>query len=263
MDLEAYRRDGFVIVRRPEITRLKEQLSTALAARALAALAKEPEFCDALDTLRDRPLCDIIDHVVSRETERRVSGRFYRIFPATPQLVAAIADPFVLECVRALGLDAPVAGTLPIVRLDRPGDDWHRTPAHQDWWFSLLSPNCLTVWLHLGPLDSTIGWLEVVPGSHRSGVIPLRPNHDNNNPFRPAEDWPDDAFLPVPLRSDEILIFSQFLLHRSGFNRSSHTRLSVQLRYNDIATMARAESSFAVAHSAHVLQEQARLMADK
>ena len=165
---------------------------------------------------------------------------------------------------RELGLAAPVAGTTPIVRIDRPSDEMHSTPPHQDWWFSLLSPNCVTVWFPLGALDPDMGLLEVVPGSHCRGAIAFRENvKSNNNPFRTSEDWPDAAFVPIELAEDAALIFSQYLLHRSGFNRSRRARMSVQLRYNDLATMERAESSYAVKHSDHVLDQQQRLLMAK
>lgn len=106
-----------------------------------------------------------------------------------------------------------------------------------------------------------MGLLEVVPGSHRAGLIRFK-RHDNNNPFRPIEDWPEEAFRPVDVAEDGVLIFSQFLLHRSGFNRSQQTRLSVQLRYNDLMTMQGLENSFTVNPSAHVLNEQARLLGE-
>ena len=197
---------------------------------------------------------------MARETKNSVSGRLYRIFTATPEFIAAIADPAALAWVTALGLKSPVAGTMPILRIDRPRDEWHRTPAHQDWWFSLLSPNCVTVWFAIGPLTADMGLLEVVPGSHRAGLIQFQ-RHNNNNPFRPVKDWPDEDFRPVELADDGVIIFSQFLLHRSGFNQSNNTRMSVQLRYNDLATMQVVESSFTVKHSEHVLNEQTRLLA--
>jgi ectoine hydroxylase-related dioxygenase (phytanoyl-CoA dioxygenase family) len=158
-----------------------------------------------------------------------------------------------------LGLAAPLAGTLPILRIDRPGDTWHRTPAHQDWWFSLLSPNCVTCWFAISDLRPDMGLLEVVPGSHKGGLIPFCRN-DNHNPFRPVEDYPDSAFQPVALPEDSMLVFSQYLLHRSGMNNSAQCRLSVQLRYNDIATMDRPDTTYTVQHPKHVLELQNRLL---
>lgn len=243
IDVEGYHRDGYVIVSGPDVARLKATLSSALSTLALAVLAKEFAIGTYAKAFTGHALQDLVDHVVSEETGNEVSGRFYRVFPTAPELIAAIADPAVLNWVRALGIVAPVAGTMPIVRLDRPSDEVHRTPPHQDWWFSLLSPNCVSVWFPLGALNTDMGLLEVVPGSHRGGAITFAENvKSNNKPFRPAREWLDAAFVPVELADDAILIFSQYLLHRSGFNRSRHVRMSVQLRYNDLATMERARS---------------------
>jgi ectoine hydroxylase-related dioxygenase (phytanoyl-CoA dioxygenase family) len=109
-----------------------------------------------------------------------------------------------------------------------------------------------------------MGLLEVVPGSHRRGAIEFRPNDKgNNNPFRPETDWSESDFIPIELADDAAVIFSQYLLHRSGFNRSPHTRLSVQLRYNDLTTMERAETSYSVQHSDYVLRQQKLLLRAK
>lgn len=261
IDIDFYRHNGYAVVRSEEVVRLKATLSSALAACTLTTLEKEPAFRDAVPALRKRPLGEIVDYIVQHETANEVSGRLYRIFPTTPELLSSIADPAILGPVRTLGLEIPVAGTAPTVRIDRPRDEVHRTPAHQDWWFSLLSSNCVTVWFPIRPLDREMGLLEVVPGSHRRGAIAFRTNVDsNNNPFCPQEEWPDAAFHPVETGEDAALIFSQYLLHRSGFNRSPRTRLSVQLRYNDLASMERAETSYAVRHSDHVAQQQERLL---
>lgn len=264
IDLEAYRRDGYVIVRGPDVEQLKMVLSSALARCALAVIEKELMFQAAAAALSGRSIGEIVDYVVQNETSNEVSSRLYRIFPTMPELIASIAHPVILGCIQALGLVTPVAGTIPTVRIDRPGDEVHRTPPHQDWWFSLLSPNCVTVWFPLRQLTADMGLLEVVPGSHRRGAIDFRPNdEENNNPFRPETEWSESDFAPVELADDAMLIFSQYLLHRSGFNRSLRSRLSVQLRYNDLNTMARAETSYAVQHSDYVLKQQKLLLRAK
>jgi hypothetical protein len=261
IDVEFYRQNGYAIVSGEDVRRLKATLSSALFRCTLTALEKEPSFRDAVPALRERPLGDVVDYIVRHEAANEVSGRLYRVFPTTPELLSSIADPAILNPVRALGLASPVAGTAPTVRIDRPRDEVHRTPAHQDWWFSLLSPNCVTVWFPVRPLDREMGLLEVVAGSHHRGAIAFRTNlESNNNPFCPQEEWPDSAFHPVEVGEDAAVIFSQYLLHRSGFNLSTRTRLSVQLRYNDLASMERAESSYAVRHSDHVTKQQERLL---
>jgi Phytanoyl-CoA dioxygenase (PhyH) len=261
IDREFYSRNGYVVARGSDVTRLKGTLCSALTVCTLATLEKEREFHDAFPKLRQQPLGDIVDHIVRHESADEVSGRLYRIFPTAPELLASLADPVILRPVRALGLEIPVAGTAPTVRLDRPHDRQHRTPAHQDWWFSLLSPNCVTVWFPLRPLDREMGFLELVPGSHRQGAIGFRSNvNSNNNPFCPREDWPDSAFISIEVPDDGLLIFSQYLLHRSGFNSSPRTRLSVQLRFNDLASMERAEASYVVHQSDHVIRKQQLLL---
>ena len=164
IDLEAYRRDGYVIVRSPDVEQLKTVLSFALAQCALAVIEKESAFQSAAATLSALSIGEIVDYVVQHETGNDVSSRLYRIFPTTPELIGSIANPAILGCIQALGVVAPVAGTVPTVRIDRPGDEVHRTPPHQDWWFSLLSPNCVTVWF---PAAAAYGGYGVAGGCSR------------------------------------------------------------------------------------------------
>ena len=257
--LNDFQVNGFTVFCAPEIMRLRKDISKALARSCLTALEHEPTI--PIAHFRDDPtnIHDLIDFVLLHETERNVSGRLYRVLCATPHFIAAINDPNILKICAQLGLGAPSAGTLPILRIDRPFFDKFNTPAHQDFWFSLLSDNCLTFWFPIGAISPEQGPLEVIPGSHAQGLIPFVETGESN-PFRPLEKLPDEKFQTVTIPDDGILIFSQFLIHRSGLNRSNKVRLSVQLRYNDLAHMDQPDASYEVRASDYVMAAQARLL---
>ena len=46
------------------------------------------------------------------------------------------------------------------------------------------------------------------------------------------------------LKKDEVLVFNQFLVHKSGFNSSNKPRVSIQLRFNDLFSLEKITSSF-------------------
>lgn len=206
------------------------------------------------------PMKKTIENAITRRELVKEQSVYYRIAQSTPELVALAGNPSILFWIYQLGVTMPVMGTMPILRIDRPHDNIHRTPAHQDYWFSLLSDNAVTVWFPLYELDADMGPLEIIPRSHKSELVAFTKNIDGNrNPFRMRNELPDYMFEPITIKRDEILIFSQFLLHRSGVNTSVKNRYSVQLRYNDLLTMKPIELSYKLDHSDYVTQKQAEL----
>ena len=56
-----------------------------------------------------------------------------------------------------------------------PGDDEHLFHWHQDFTYLLGSPNAVTIWIPLTEANETRGSVEIVPHSHRQGVLPVAP----------------------------------------------------------------------------------------
>lgn len=249
---------GFACLAGPAITDLKAGLETAmLSAARLAAQRLLPDalYRAAPDT---GDLETLVAWLHSVEQDNAVTRALYEIFPTLPGVIAAIDHPALRAATQWAGLALPSAGTLPLVRLDRPGDTRFATPAHQDYWYSLLSPNAVTLWLPLCRLDDAIGPLRAVPGSHAGGLVPFQRHEAGHEWFETAE-APDDAeFIDLPMGRDDILIFNQALVHKSGTNRSERVRISVQFRFNDLATAQRLTSTYTPSLSRHVLDSQAR-----
>ena len=61
------------------------------------------------------------------------------------------------------------------------------------------------------------------------------------------------------LKKDEILVFSHFLLHKSGINSSDKPRVTIQLRFNDLYSLKKITSSFKFTNSEFVVNEQKKL----
>ena len=111
-----------------------------------------------------------------------------------------------------------------------------KTPWHQD--NAVVLPeadetNTLTVWFPL--LDATIenGCLEVVPYSHRDGLL----QHCPGGPaglYIPDQLFRREEAIPVPLKRGGALFMHRRTCHASLSNISANIRWSFDLRYNPI-----------------------------
>lgn len=136
-----------------------------------------------------------------------------------------------------LGLRFPAYSTVPLYMMHHPStalgvQDW-RMPAHQDWRSIQGSLNCTICWISLRDVTADMGPLEVVPGSHRLGLLPTQ----KDEWFRHVEEdsLGGRSFVPVDTRAGDALFFSAFLVHRSGTNTGTEHRRTIQFRYNDLA----------------------------
>jgi len=114
------------------------------------------------------------------------------------------------------------------------------TPAtvgwHQDAYYWPLDPHeSLTVWLAFD--DSTVenGAMEVIPGSHRAGILKhVRAAETDSVLTLECErgQFREDTRVPVTLRAGEVSIHDDKLVHGSPENRSSMRRAGLTIRYS-------------------------------
>ena len=72
------------------------------------------------------------------------------------------------------------------------------------------------------------GCLEVACGEHTRGLFPQNPTHGGLTDEEDAKlEW-----TPVPLDVGDILVFSSWLPHRSGTNRTNKPRRALYVTYN-------------------------------
>jgi hypothetical protein len=142
-----------------------------------------------------------------------------------------------IEAVRDLGVRSPAFSTKPIVMISNPRTAasyaYWKTPPHQDWRSIQGSLNGIVVWAALVDIVPAIGPLEVIPGSHLWGLLPSV----KDEWYRRIDDprVTDEAFVSVPMNAGDTLLFSSFLVHRSGHSDGSRARFSLQARFNDMA----------------------------
>jgi ectoine hydroxylase-related dioxygenase (phytanoyl-CoA dioxygenase family) len=90
-------------------------------------------------------------------------------------------------------------------------------------------------------VDRKLGALEVLPGSHRWGLLPAD-MVDGFGHLRQAVS--NDQFVAIEVEKGDALFFSTFLVHRSGTNVTDSLRWSCHFRYNNLAERTFLERGF-------------------
>jgi len=152
-----------------------------------------------------------------------------------PELYALAGSPIIIDALKTYGVVEPVVAKPSIaVRIDMPeGQGSTLFPPHQDYPYNKGSDNGIVVWIPLQDTDVKLGCLKFSPRSHEAGFIKgITPKVNNLEGMILSDDY---EFEDAPMLEGEAMLFSMFLVHKSGVNSSkSSIRWSVQIRYNDI-----------------------------
>eukprot|EP01065_Artemidia_motanka_P025317 TRINITY_DN3030_c3_g1_i1.p1 TRINITY_DN3030_c3_g1~~TRINITY_DN3030_c3_g1_i1.p1 ORF type:complete len:313 (+),score=86.71 TRINITY_DN3030_c3_g1_i1:92-940(+) len=111
---------------------------------------------------------------------------------------------------------------------------------HQDRWVHLSVDPELTVWTALDRADRSTGCVEVIPGSHRKGLI--NPEHPSG--FLTAEQAAvhcrDCDVVRLEMDAGEVALLHNWTIHRSGVNTSrAASRRALSVNYMLASTQVR------------------------
>ncbi|VVB71389.1 Phytanoyl-CoA dioxygenase (PhyH) [uncultured archaeon] len=106
---------------------------------------------------------------------------------------------------------------------------WKANP-HQDWYTIRGSLDAITAWTPIAPLTKDMGYLEVVPGSHKNGLLKHK---DFGNNYEIIESTDSLNWKPIEMDIGDVLFFSTFTIHRSGYNKSDKIRWTEVIRYDN------------------------------
>ena len=144
-------------------------------------------------------------------------------------------DDKILTLINSLGIEKPNISTRPVLYFNHPDlakeKSYHTVDAHQDWRSMQSSLDSLVIWIPLTNIDKSLGALQIIPKSHLFG---LKTNEVVNGFGMVDTDIYDDEFIDVEVKQGDILVFSSFLIHRSGNNSSGQPRWSCHFRYNNL-----------------------------
>tara|TARA_R110000787_G_scaffold234642_3_gene341518 strand:+ start:4832 stop:5725 length:894 start_codon:yes stop_codon:yes gene_type:complete len=158
-----------------------------------------------------------------------------------PSLTRLAASDTMLHLSRSIGLQFPMVRRQNDVRMELP--DAAAAPGTwcQDTTHHLGSKNAITFWIPLTEATVEAGSLEVIPGSHRSGVIPFHftgkaaPDAGTSLTSRETalDEEPGENGITIEAKPGDLMIYSQFLVHRQVPNRADHMHWSFQSRHAD------------------------------
>lgn len=256
---EEFKTNGYLIIKDEEIIKIKNRLIETLNKILLDIITLNINFVDDLKNVNTNSFEELMSYVVNKESNNEISRSCYEIFPTLPEILALNNEPLFLDIVKGLGIAVPTASTTPAIRIDRPKEYKYLSPPHQDYWSSILSTNSVVIWFSLIEIDKHMGFLNVIPYSHKNGLIPYK-KFEGNWPFTLKNDYLMNEFIEVELPSDSIIVFSQMLVHKSGKNESNKPRVTIQIRYNDLMTQEKLTSSFTPIYSDYVKEKQKILL---
>lgn len=163
--------------------------------------------------------------------------------PAFIKLLGHPAHEKLFLQLRSEAIPAVAAGGFGI-RIDNPNEDIFRANWHQEYPAQLRSIDGLVYWSPLVPITKNMGPVNICPGSHTDGPLPVY-TKDPNNPEKKGayslrlaneEELLAKHSQTAPLINPGDLIIMDFLvLHASGLNRSKRSRWSMQFRYFNFA----------------------------
>lgn len=111
------------------------------------------------------------------------------------------------------------------------------TPWHQD--NSVVTEDAdrtetITVWFPLVDVTAEMGSLQVVPGSHRDGLLAHCPSKGPGGLHVPDRFFRPEDGVAVPMRRGSVLLMHRRTLHSSLPNSSDTVRFSLDLRYHPV-----------------------------
>ena len=121
---------------------------------------------------------------------------------------------------------------LGVMRLVFPDNPEVTTPPHQDYRNNQGTPRLTAAWIPLADCPLELGPLAVLPGSHRSGLLPLdfHLGPGNRQAVLPAQGH--GSWVTADFRAGDVLLFPSLTVHKALPNQHpSRMRLSVDFRY--------------------------------
>jgi phytanoyl-CoA hydroxylase len=153
-----------------------------------------------------------------------------------PLFLAFLQRPIFRQiCTRVYGPETPVA-CFRAMFMNKPAGKGTWLPWHQDRWQHLDRDPLITVWTALDPATKANGCVQVIPGSHKLGLI----NPDHHSGFltdgQTARHCPPEKVAYLELEPGEAILLHNALLHASDVNRSGVARRAFSVCYMDAAT---------------------------
>jgi hypothetical protein len=226
---DRYSRDGYLplgqVATKPELEALRRRVDDL----ALGEVSN-PNVKLQMDTGGEY---DQLPGIVERFEEGTVLYRKVQGLETDDLYGRLVRHPTCVEvCARAYGPHTPVSIFRAMV-MNKPAGQGTRLPWHQDggavW--QLDRDPLVTIWVALDSATPENGCLEVVPGSHRLGLLSWFGSTLSDDNV--AVHCPADAVVPLPVEEGHAVLLHNWVLHRSGVNPSPGPRRAFTCAYLD------------------------------
>ena len=123
--------------------------------------------------------------------------------------------------------------------MNKPARQGTFLPWHQDRWSYLDRDPLITLWTALDPATVANGCVQIIPGSHKLGLI--NPDHPSGFLTREqaARYCPAEKVVHLELAAGECALLHNWLLHASDVNQTDIPRRAFSVCYMDAATKDR------------------------
>ncbi|MEM0913559.1 MAG: phytanoyl-CoA dioxygenase family protein [Planctomycetota bacterium] len=142
---------------------------------------------------------------------------------------------FLDACRRAYGMHVPV-GAFRAMFMNKPANRGTFLPWHQDRWNHLDRDPLVTVWIALDPATKANGCVQVIPETHKYGVV--NPKHGSGfmSDEQVAEMCDESKRVYLELEAGEVVLLHNWLMHGSDRNNSDQSRRAFSVCYADART---------------------------
>tara|TARA_Y100001980_G_C14555302_1_gene343547 strand:+ start:74 stop:907 length:834 start_codon:yes stop_codon:yes gene_type:complete len=150
-----------------------------------------------------------------------------------PLLFEIQTNKKIIDLLGSINISNPLISYTPLILFNSKFLNKYKTPPHQDWRSMQGSLDSVVIWVALQDVCDGFGNLEIIPRSHKFGLMKTK----KDDWFRSISDKniaKDSNFVSFKLNKGDAIIFSSFLIHRTGINESNDIRWSMQFRYNNL-----------------------------
>jgi hypothetical protein len=168
--------------------------------------------------------------------DRNLAGKLYDAVKYSTALRSLASDNRLTDAVRKKTNFLNLALVDLNVRIDAPEEDRYLFDWHQDFWFSICSPEAVVVWIPLTDLNDRTGGIHLISNRFTGGkIFKVRRNPQYNsysNSILLDEEIPCDKSVPMIPGPGSAAIFKFNCLHKSMRNRDPlKCRWTMQLRF--------------------------------
>jgi ectoine hydroxylase-related dioxygenase (phytanoyl-CoA dioxygenase family) len=149
-----------------------------------------------------------------------------------PNFLAYMQRPIFYDLCRRVYGDVPIS-CFRAMFMNKPARKGTYLPWHQDRWTALDRDPLITMWTALDPATIANGCVQIIPGSHRAGLI--NPSHDSGflTNEQAAQHAPESKRVYLELQAGEVALLHNWLLHASDVNKTDIPRRAFSVCYMD------------------------------